>query len=73
MGEEFKSKYGFNCPVGVRGRNSDNKLFKKEIGWEVSQSLFDGMNSTFNWINEQVNSKQVTKNKKFNFDFYYYS
>ena len=42
MGEEFKSKYGFNCPVGVRGRNSDNKLFK-EIGWEVS-TLFDGTN-----------------------------
>ena len=54
MGDEFKSKYGFNCPVGVRGRNSDNKLFKKEIGWEVSQPLFDGMKSTYNWIDKQV-------------------
>ena len=54
LGEEFKSKYGFDCPVGVRGRNSDNKLFKKEIGWEVSQPLFDGMKSTYNWIDKQV-------------------
>ena len=58
MGEEFKSKYGFNCPVGVRGRNSDNKLFKKEIGWEVSEPLFDGMQSTYNWINQQVIAKK---------------
>ena len=41
-----------------------------KIGWEVSQSLFDGMNSTFNWINEQVNLNKLLKNKKFNFDFY---
>ena len=54
MGDEFKSKYGFDCPVGVRGRNSDNKLFKKEIGWEVSQPLFDGMKSTYKWIDKQV-------------------
>ena len=32
-GEEFKKKYGFKCPTGVRGRNSDNKLFlKKWVG-----------------------------------------
>ena len=58
LGDEFKSKYGFNCPVGVRGRNSDNKLYKKEIGWEVSEPLFDGMKSTYNWINQQVTSKK---------------
>ena len=28
-GQKFYDKYGFNCPVGVRGRNSDNKLFKE--------------------------------------------
>jgi nucleoside-diphosphate-sugar epimerase len=26
-GEEFVKKYGFKCPLGVRGRNSDNKLY----------------------------------------------
>jgi GDP-D-mannose 3',5'-epimerase len=53
-GEEFKSKYGFKCPVGVRGRNSDNKLFKEKMGWEPSQPLYEGMKKTFEWINKQV-------------------
>jgi GDP-D-mannose 3',5'-epimerase len=54
-GEEFKSKYGFKCPVGVRGRNSDNKLYKEKIGWEPTQLLYEGMKKTFEWINKQVN------------------
>ena len=53
-GEEFKSKYGFKCPVGVRGRNSDNKLFKEKMGWEPSQPLYEGMKKTFEWINKQI-------------------
>jgi nucleoside-diphosphate-sugar epimerase len=54
-GEEFKTKYGFRCPVGVRGRNSDNKLYKEKMGWEVSMPLIEGMSKTFDWINQQVN------------------
>jgi len=53
-GEEFIKKYGFPCPVGVMGRNSDNKLYKKEIGWESEKSLKEGLTKTFKWINEQV-------------------
>jgi GDP-D-mannose 3',5'-epimerase len=54
QGKEFFRKYGFNCPVGVRGRNSDNRLYREKIGWEVSQPLYDGMKKTFDWIAEQV-------------------
>jgi len=54
-GEEFKQKYGFKCPVGVRGRNSDNKLYKEQMGWEPTQPLYEGMKTTFDWINKQVN------------------
>ena len=50
MGEEFKSKYGFNCPVGVRGTVLITNCLKKKLDGKY-QSLFDGMNSTFNWIN----------------------
>ena len=53
-GEEFKTKYGFECPEGVRGRNSDNKLYKEKIGWEPSQPLYEGIKTTFEWINKQV-------------------
>ena len=54
-GDEFLQKYGFKCPEGVRGRNSDNKLYEAKIGWRVSEPLEQGMIKTFKWINEQVN------------------
>ena len=54
-GEEFINKYGFKCPVGVRGRNSDNKLYKEQMGWEPTQPLYEGIEKTFEWINKQVN------------------
>ena len=53
-GQEFIDKYGFKCPTGVRGRNSDNRLYKEKVGWEVSEPLHDGMVKTFTWINEMV-------------------
>ena len=54
-GEEFINKYGFKCPVGVRGRNSDNKLYKEQMGWEPTQPLYEGIEKTFDWINKQIN------------------
>ena len=54
-GEEFKAKYGFKCPTGVRGRNSDNKLYKEKIGSDVYYPLDKGIEQTFKWINKQVN------------------
>ena len=54
-GEEFKQKYGFKCPVGVRGRNSDNTLYREKMGWEPTQQLYKGIEKTFEWINKQVN------------------
>lgn len=56
-GQEFLSKYGFPCPIGVQGRNSDNTLYKKEVGWAVSEPLIEGMAKTFEWINKQVNGQ----------------
>ena len=53
-GQDFIDKYGFNCPTGVRGRNSDNKLYREKIGWEVSLPLIEGMKITYAWISEQV-------------------
>lgn len=54
-GQDFIDKYGLPCPLGVRGRNSDNKLYKEKMNWEVSIPLIDGMRKTFEWINKQVN------------------
>jgi len=54
-GQEFVDKYGFKCPLGVRGRNSDNKLYRENMGWEVTQPLVVGIEKTYNWISRQVN------------------
>jgi nucleoside-diphosphate-sugar epimerase len=53
-GEEFKEKYGYKCPVGVRGRNSDNKLYLEKIGWVVNEPLYNGMLKTYEWIQTMV-------------------
>ena len=53
-GQEFLDKYGFRCPLGVKGRNSDNKLYRSVIGWEVSQPLEVGMTKLYEWILDQV-------------------
>jgi len=42
-------------PIGVRGRNSDNKLFREKIGWESNKPLKDGITKTYEWISQQVN------------------
>lgn len=46
-------------PLGVRGRNSDNRLIRDELGWEPSQELRIGLEQTFSWIDAQVRLKQT--------------
>jgi GDP-D-mannose 3',5'-epimerase len=41
-------------PVGVRGRNSHNRLIEKELGWRPTQPLRAGMELTYQWVAEQV-------------------
>jgi GDP-D-mannose 3',5'-epimerase len=41
-------------PTGVRGRNSDNRLCIKELNWEPSLKLAEGLKRTYEWINSQV-------------------
>lgn len=41
-------------PLGVRGRNSDNRLIKEKLGWEPTYSLFDGLQHTYAWIGGEI-------------------
>lgn len=41
-------------PLGVRGRNSDNRLIRETLGWTPSAALEAGMRSTYAWIADQV-------------------
>jgi nucleoside-diphosphate-sugar epimerase len=37
-------------PTGVRGRNSNNDLFREKIDWNYSMSLAEGILKTYDWI-----------------------
>lgn len=41
-------------PLGVRGRNSDNRLIKEKLDWAPSKPLKDGLKATYLWIKGQV-------------------
>lgn len=41
-------------PEGVKGRNSDNKLIYEVLGWKPSKSLFDGLVTTYKWIESKM-------------------
>lgn len=41
-------------PLGVRGRNSDNRLIEQRLGWRPSQPLVKGLERTYEWIERQV-------------------
>ncbi len=56
QGKDFKDKYGFRCPEGVRGRNSDNTLIRQKLDWDYKQPLRDGMNKAYLWIKKQIDS-----------------
>ena len=49
-------------PSGVRGRNSDNKLIKKQLGWARNCKLEDGIKKTYEWIKAQ--QEMMKKNQK---------
>ena len=57
-GIKLGRKYDLDAPKGVRGRNSDNTLIKKYLGWEPSISLRTGMKKTYDWIKDQMTSSQ---------------
>lgn len=45
-------------PLGVRGRNSDNRLIRQKLGWEPTQPLRVGLEKTYAWIEEQVKAQR---------------
>jgi GDP-D-mannose 3',5'-epimerase len=45
-------------PEGVRGRNSDNTLIKKVLGWAPATSLDAGLRKTYPWIKAQIEAEK---------------
>ncbi len=58
-GVKLKRAYNLSAPKGVRGRNSDNTLIQKELNWEPSIRLREGMRKTYEWIYQQITHNQA--------------
>jgi GDP-D-mannose 3',5'-epimerase len=58
---KVKKNYQLDKPKGVRGRSSDNEQIKKLLSWEPSISLKKGLETTYKWIYDQINSGENTK------------
>lgn len=48
-------------PTGVKGRNSDNDLIRKKLGWAPSKPLREGVEQTYNWIVQQIKKRETAK------------
>lgn len=47
-------KYNKNMPIGVRGRSSNNDMIRRELSWEPSYNLKEGLTATYNWIENVI-------------------
>lgn len=56
---KLRRRHVLDAPQGVRGRNSDNTLFREQIGWVPEFSLEEGMAQTYAWIYDQVRSRYI--------------
>ena len=52
-GKKLGKRY-IDGPIGVRGRNSDNKLIQEKLGWKPTQPMEIGLRKTYAWIEAQV-------------------
>ena len=48
-------------PLGVRGRNSDNRLIREKLDWAPSQPLAAGLETTYSWIERQTRSNTTKR------------
>lgn len=58
-GIKLTHNHNLDAPKGVNGRNSDNTLIQKYLGWAPGIKLRDGMELTYKWIEEEYNKKHA--------------
>ena len=56
-GIKLKRTYDLSAPKGVNGRNSDNTEIRRQLGWEPSIRLRDGLERTYAWIHDEFMKK----------------
>jgi nucleoside-diphosphate-sugar epimerase len=58
-GVNLRRSYDMNAPRGVAGRNSDNTMIKRLLGWEPSIPFRTGLATTYAWIAQQYEDRKV--------------
>ena len=53
-GVKLRRTYNLSAPKGVNGRNSDNTMIQKLLGWQPSIQLEVGLEKTYKWIYNQM-------------------
>ncbi|HEY9075968.1 MAG TPA: NAD-dependent epimerase/dehydratase family protein [Anaerolineaceae bacterium] len=60
-GVKLERHYDLNAPKGVAGRNSDNTMIQRVLGWQPATPLRDGLAKTYAWIEEQYFNRKAGK------------
>ena len=63
-GKDLIKRHDPSKPQGVRGRNSDNSLLRKTLGWEQSYSLEHGLAITYAWIAHELGQSKLEARAK---------
>lgn len=53
-GKRLRREHDLTKPQGVRGRNSDNSLLKRTLGWQPETSLREGIKVTYDWVAKEL-------------------
>ena len=56
-GVKLERRYRLDAPKGVNGRNSDNAMILRALGWEPAIRLRDGMERTYRWVHDEYMKK----------------
>ncbi len=57
--KKLTKRHDMSKPQGVRGRNSDNTLLRKVLGWEPGTPLEKGLAVTYKWIEGELKKKEA--------------
>jgi len=60
-GVKLQREYDLNAPRGVAGRNSDNTMIRRILGWEPHTPLRVGLRKTYQWIRQQYMDRKAGK------------
>lgn len=55
-GKVTRPRHDLTKPQGVRGRNSNNELIERVLGWKPKHTLKEGMSKLYPWIYKQVHN-----------------